>query len=436
MNSKATIRTLTLTLFLALAACGGDDGNQPSEGNAFLTIVGDTTMFVDYRAQRILTVRYHDASDQPLSGEVTFELRGEPAGSALNATAGATSVDGLVEITLAAGDDDAAFEVEASARFAAPVSWNIAVGSPFNLVGTYELDSRFDMVSGLPGTAGDVVNEIIAMTDDINDPAEYLLDIVEDKAGFTIPGRPALDALANDLIKSHAPGFISAFIDLANDFGQVATKFGTDSTIRVSEASGAEGLLAAHTLRGFHFTIDSQTYAFTNADLGIEDVQVTGIDTGVDRDRVSLKEHAMPIQYGGFLALTLEDILVPMVDPNAITLFELLDNNVDCVGIGQAVYDAVNDAFGLTFPTASTYAGFCRTGLQEASKFVMDKLTELDGIDLHIAGDARLQETNGDRMVDNLTQGKWSGSIDYLGEAAALAADANVFTGARVQAED
>jgi hypothetical protein len=66
----------------------------------------------------------------------------------------------------------------------------------------------------------------------------------------------------------------------------------------------------------------------------------------------------------------------------------------------------------------------------------MDKLTELDGIDLHIAGDARLQETNGDRMVDNLTQGKWSGSIDYLGEAAALAADANVFTGARVQAED
>jgi hypothetical protein len=429
MNSKATIRTLTLTLVLALAACG-DDGNQPQEGNAFLTIVGDTTMFVDYRAQRVLTVRYHDASDQPLSGEVTFELRGEPAGSALNATAGATSVDGLVEITLAAGDDDAAFEVEASARFAAPVSWNVAVGSPFNLVGTYELDSRFDMVSGVPGTAGDVVNEIIAMTDDINDPATYLLDVIENEAGVGIPGRPALDAIANDLIKSNAPGFVSAFIDLANDFGQVATKFGTDSTIRVSEASGAEGLLAAHTLHGFHFTIDSQTYAFTNADLGIEDVQVTGIDTGVDRDRVSLKEHAMPIQYGGFLALALEDILVPMVDPSATTLFELLDQNVDCVAIGQAVFDAIG------FPNASTYASLCRTGLQEASKFVMDKLTELDGIDLHIAGDARLQETNGDRMVDNLTQGKWSGSIDYLGEAAALAADANVFTGARVQAED
>jgi hypothetical protein len=429
MNSKATIRTLTLTLFLTLAACG-DDGNQPSEGNAFLTIVGDTTMFVDYRAQRVLTVRYHDASDQPLSGEVAFELRGEPAGSALNATAGATSVDGLVEITLAAGDDDAAFEVEASARFAAPVSWNIAVGSPFNLVGTYELDSRFDMVSGLPGTAGDVVNEIIAMTDGINDPAEYILDIIEEESGFDIPGRPAFDAVANDLIKSNAPGFVAAFIDLANDFGQVATKFGTDSTIRVSEASGAEGLLAAHTLHGFHFTIDSQSYVFTNADLGIEDVQVTGIDTGVDRDRVSLKEHAMPVQYGGFLALALEDILVPMVDPGAINLFELLDRNVDCVAIGQAV----NDAIG--FIPASTATSLCRTGLQEASKFVMDKLTELDGIDLHIAGDARLQETNGDRMVDNLTQGKWSGSIDYLGEAAALAADANVFTGARVQAEN
>jgi hypothetical protein len=429
MNSKATIRTLTLTLVLAFAACG-DDGNQPQEGNAFLTIVGDTTMFVDYRAQRVLTVRYHDASDQPLSGEVTFELRGEPAGSALNATAGATSVDGLVEITLAAGDDDAAFEVEASARFAAPVSWNVAVGSPFNLVGTYELDSRFDMVSGVPGTAGDVVNEIIAMTDGINDPAEYILDVIEDEGGFSIPGRPAFDAIANDLIKSNAPGFVSAFIDLANDFGQVATKFGTDSTIRVSEASGAEGLLAAHTLHGFHFTIDSQTYAFTNADLGIEDVQVTGIDTGVDRDRVSLKEHAMPIQYGGFLALALEDILIPMVDPSAINLFELLDQNVDCVAIGQAV----NDAIG--FIPASTAASLCRTGLQEASRFVMDKLTELDGIDLHIAGDARLQETNGDRMVDNLTQGKWSGSIDYLGEAAALAADANVFTGARVQAEN
>lgn len=419
------------TLFLSIAllttaACGSDGGNEPEAGNAYLTIVGDSNMFVDYGVQRTLTVRYHNSNDEPLSGEVAFKITGDAADSGISAEVGYTTADGLVEITLNAGQDDAAFAIEASAQYASPAVWNIAVGSPFDLYGTYDLDSNFDMVSGLPGTLGDVVNTVVDIADGPNDPATFILDLVEDKAGFGFPGRPALDALVNGVIKDNAPDLVNKLLDMTNNFGEVARKFGTDSTIRVAQASGGEGMIGTHTMHGFHFRIDGQNYVYTNADLGVDDVEVKNVSVSMQNDRVTFSEHNMPVAYGGFLAMALEDVVIPLVDPNSSNLYELLSANVNCDAVGQTLADNVG------IFSSSSWAGFCDAGLELGANAIMDQITNLSGVELNISGTSRMQETNGDRKVDSLTQGKWSGTIDYFGEAADLEAKSNTFTGSRV----
>lgn len=438
MPNTASLRnSLFIGLAISLTAACGGDGNVPEPGNAFLTVVGDSNMFIDHAERRVLTVRYHDGEDLPLDGEVSFELRGDAGGSTISADAGYTNANGLVEITLDAGNLDAAFEIVASAQHATSVNWNIAVGSPFSLAGTYDIDSNFDVVSGMPGDLGRVINEIVEMTDDANDPATYLLDKLQDEVGGFFGDalgalRPGIDGIVNDVIINNAPNLVNDLIKLGNDFGEAARKFGTDSSFRITEASGGEGYVAAHTMMGFHFRIDNQLYGFTNDELGEENVEVKNIGVSLTADKVTVQAHDMPIQYGGFLAKALNEVIVPMIDGNATSLNDLLQQRVDCAAVGQSMSNAIG------LGSASFWEGACNTGLSAAANAVIDQLIDIDQraqVTLKITGTARMQETNGDRKVDSLTQGKWSGAIDYLGEEGQLEGNVNTFTGTRTTAE-
>ena len=438
MSKTASLRnSIFVGIALSLTAACGGDGNVPEPGNTFLTIVGDSNMFIDHSERRVLTVRYHDGEDLPLDGEVRFELRGDAGGATISAESGYTNANGLVEITLNAGATDAAFEIVASADYANSVNWNIAVGSPFSLAGTYDIDSDFDVVSGLPGDVGTVVNEIIEMTDDANDPATYLLDKLEDEVGGFFGDalgalRPGIDGIVNDVIINNAPDLVNDLINLGNNFGEAARKFGTDSTFVISEASGGEGYVARHTMHGFHFRIDNMNFGFTNDELGEEDVEVANIGVSHTADKVTIQAHDMPIQYGGFLAKALNEVLVPMLDPNATGLGDYLNNRINCTAVGQSLSDSIG------LGSASFWEGACETGISAAANAVVGQLIDLDEraqVVLKITGTARMQETNGDRKIDSLTQGKWSGAIDYLGEQGELMGETNSFTGTRTTAE-
>src|SRR3954462_3854362 len=52
---------------------------------------------------------------------------------------------------------------------------------PLDPSGTYALHSTFDLAKNMPGTAGTVVNTIIAATDDPDDPTHWIVDQVLDQ---------------------------------------------------------------------------------------------------------------------------------------------------------------------------------------------------------------------------------------------------------------
>jgi hypothetical protein len=440
MKTAAITRNILFALSIgALAtACSSDPtddqggGHTPEPGNAYLTIVGDQNVFLENSWQQTITVRYHDGADRPLAGQVDFSIVGTADGGAVSAPAGVTNADGQVSVQVIAGDEgEAFFKVRAEAEYADAVEWTIAVSAgqapvpPLDPTGRYQVNSRFDLVSGVPGTVGTVINTFLDMTDGPYDPATWLIDTILDEINNgTITSavnafRPALDAIVNDLLISFAPGIVTDILDIGDMLGQVARNFGTVSTLEVEAGFGIEGdeLSATHTMTGVFFDINNQRYSFPLSALGMDYLVAEDVAFRLEGEtRVHIGAHEFPLSYGSLLLVALDEVIVPLIDPYASDLYDLFENMIDCQAVGQQLADSI----GVGSP--SLYEGACILGVGAAVGVIYDQLASLDAsaMLLGISGEARPQDTNTDRKVDVLTGGEWVGSVSYAGVPATL----------------
>ncbi len=450
-----TTKKLTSLLFAGLMAAavgcasdaaGNDDGGgtTPQPGDAFLTVVGDQNVFMENGWTQRLSVRYHDGAGEPLAGQVSFRISGVAGGANLLATSGVTNADGIVQVDLSAGaEGDAVFKVYAEAAEADAAEWDVAVSAgapplpPLDATGRYSVQSQFDIVGGLPGTAGDVVNGFLQMTDGPYDPATFVLDLVMEEvdSGFIEDlidaARPALDGILNDLIKSYSPDIVLTLLDIGDKLGQITREFGIVSTLDVQVIGGIEGdeLGATHVITGVKFRIDGTDYAFALADYGMENIVVEDVPVLMANEtNLTIGEHSFTLSYGSLIMLALEQVIIPSIDPFATNLNELLEGLVDCTAVGVEIADFIG------FGSPGLYEGACEIGLAAASSEIENQIRSIDGagLVLTVSGDAKPQDTNTDRKVDVLFGGLWEGTISYAGTPAALVRPDNTFRGERM----
>lgn len=447
---KTTLKQATLLFgILALGACssagsgGGDDGNgNPDSAN--LTIVGDPNQFMENGWTVRLSVRYHDDDNEPLAGQVDFRISGVSGGALLSSGSSVTNADGVAQVDLQApATGEAVFKVIAEAAEAAPVEWTVAVSAgapplpPLDPKGRYQVNSEFDVVSGLPGTAGDVINGFIEMTDDPYDPATYILDRIQAEidSGFIEDlldaARPGLDAIVNDLLMEYSPDFVTDILAVGNKLGQLTRHFGLVSTLDVHLGDGVEGeeLMATHTVTGYAFTIDGTRYTYDMADIGLAPMVAEQVTFRMENEtKVHVGEHAYQLSYGAMIMIALEEIIIPMVDPFATDIEELLGNLVNCSALGIELADLIG------FGSPGLYEGACLIGLSAAASEIENQIRGIDdaGLVLTISGEAKPQDTNTDRNVDVLFGGLWEGTVSYAGTPATLSRPDNTFRGDRM----
>lgn len=440
MIEKKAVAVSFLVALGAAAGCtsdtsgGGDD--DPATTTARLEIVGERVVRLENGWTTELRVRYTDSDGQPLAGEIGFVLDGEVAGAFLSDTSAVTDAAGEATIVLTAGSvGDTAFAVEADADDTDPVLWDVTVlERALDVTGSYRLTSEFDLASGLPGTAGDVINTFIEMTDDPYDPATWVLDqIVANVDNGTVEdfingARPALDAVLNEVLVQATPDVVAKLIEMGDAFGQIARKFGTGSELRVTDQTDVDtGLVALHVLTELRFTIDGQTYPYPLADMGIADPQAE-VPFSYNATRFTLGDHAFPLSYGTILMVALEQIVIPLIEDSAHDLRSLLAAYIDCAAIGVAISDY------LGFGSDGLYEGACDLGLDAAAGWVEDRIRSLDddAMVLGIAGGARWIDSNSDHRVDVLNGGTWEGEMTYIGTPAPLGE--STFRGERMAA--
>ncbi len=288
---------------------------------------------------------------------------------------------------------------------------------PLSPQGKYAITSDFDIASNMPGTVGDVMNAFIDATDGPDDPTRYIIDLLCNQLSGTAKSicsgaSAGLAGYLNDRLLDVAPTFVTEIIAVGNNFGDIAKHFGTLETLEVDAAGKT-----THTMTGVQFKIDSTELAFLFTDYGMTNTAVTGITTTLDNlGKLTITDHQMPISYGKILRLALDQMIIPMIDPSATDLNDLLTNAIDCQAIGQDVYDYL----GLLSP--STFQSACTAGLGAASTFIYSEIAKIDGSALQfgINGTAKGLDTNKDGKMDKIQTGKWGGTLSYAGTPAPL----------------
>jgi hypothetical protein len=427
--------TMISLLVLGAAGCtssGGGDGDDVTTSGAQLTIVGERDVRLENGWTTELTVRYTDLDGEPLSGQIDFTVSGETRGAFLSDGTALTDDDGMAMITLTAGEQgDTSFAIEAAAEDADPVGWNVDVlAVALEVAGDYRLTSELDLASGIPGTAGDVINTFIDMTDDPNDPATWVLDeIVANVDSDTVrefieEARPALDILLKEVLIQSTPDIVARLIELGDAFGQVARRFGTLSTLQIA-ADPDDGFAAQHLLTDLVFLIDGDSFPMSLEEIGAPTPPAT-VAFDYDALRFQIGAHDFPLSYGTILMVALDQLIIPLVDPYAHDLESLLVNAVDCAAIGDALAEYIG------FGSDDMYEGFCVLGIETATGWVEDQIRSLDGtaMRLGLSGAARWLDTNEDHTVDLLQGGVWEGAMTYGDTPAPLGE--SIFRGERI----
>ena len=456
-------RTKTPLIFaslfaLAAAACsGGEEGptQQPEEGHAFLTIVGDRNVFVSGGQRQTLTVKYHDDDGTPLAGSVRFKITGEAAGATLSKASDPTSSDGTATIEVIGGSSgEASFRVVAEAEFATSVDWAISVGEgdtgPLKLEGTYEIETAFDLTSNLQGNVGGPIKDFLEAFDGATDPIAWLLDkVVDEIAGteeteirtaITTTVEIALVAALTEAL----PEEFGKLQKFGRDANNIVRRFGIKTRLEIMSGDGTTGAyIAKLTVHGITVRLEGDTEAtvIEFAELGVDDTVIENV--AITRDasnKIVIADHAMSIKFGTLLVAILNKIVIPAIAPQfelepGQTLGPFLASVVRCTSnnggdtLGSLLADELGEGWSWVGSLVNTA---CSIGLQTAAGVLINKLNENAGnaLAFQLGGSVRGVDQNGDKVVDKLQAGRWTGTVT-LGATTTPLAGEQPFLGIR-----
>ncbi len=294
---------------------------------------------------------------------------------------------------------------------------------PTDPTGTFSMRSSFDLASNMPGKVGVVTNTIIAMTDDATDPANWILEqVIAKLPSGTVKtllngARPFVAGYLNDRLLQFAPDFVGTMVQMGHDFGAIAKNFGTNEQLVVTGSAGA--FMSTHTVVGAHFKIDSVESDLAFADYGVQNVAVAGVGVTLDgTGRFGIADHKVPLSYGKVLKIGLDGMVIPMLDPTAHNLGELLAHQIDCAAVGNMIASQIG-GFG-----AGALSTACSAGLVAGAGVVYAKIADIDGsaLEFGLTGTAKALDKNGDKKVDTIQTGAWAGNLSYAGTPAPLSA--------------
>ncbi|HEY4177766.1 MAG TPA: hypothetical protein VGM90_13060 [Kofleriaceae bacterium] len=299
--------------------------------------------------------------------------------------------------------------------------------TPTDASGKYSMRSTFDLVTNAPGTIGGITNAIVAATDDPDDPANWLLQqmatTVGGTAGNLINGsRPLVAGYLNDKLLEFAPDFVDTMIQVGQDFGQVAKNFSTNEQLEIVKGAGPDGAsyTATKTVLGAHFKIDNIESDHAFADYGMQNIVVNSIGVSLDTTgKLTIAQHTLPLEYGKILHIGIDAAVIPMIDPTAHNLAELMQHKVDCAALGQLIADQYLYGFG-----AGALTTGCNAGLTLAAQKIYQQIDAIDGtaLQLQLTGQARALDSNNDHKVDKIQTGAWTGMANYAGTPSTLGA--------------
>ncbi len=306
---------------------------------------------------------------------------------------------------------------------------------PPRIVGSYDLTSTFDLVSGLPPKVADVVDVIIGLFQ--NPTGQILLLMCHPKFGAvggssfcnylfedlkdpTLDNMKSVGTIVSDIINAillglladNCPGddpeLCTNIFQIGGDVGDILKKFQLKSTMTCTKEPDKNGLLPMGTCREVWHTVilkwtlgkdcdplDDECGAITlsmSAIPGIENAVAANIEAQLlPGYKLAIAKHPLDLKYGALVNFAIEKILLPQVFGSgqdglpAVDSYEKLIGSLlagrDCIYAGTCCAEfAANLLGGTSAPglTTNLIEGACDALINTGSEYLRSTLIGLD----------------------------------------------------------
>jgi hypothetical protein len=265
--------------------------------------------------------------------------------------------------------------------------------------GSFQLRSTYSLGSP-PTAAATMLAELAKATDGPDDPARFLIDrlVARMPEGQTqaiaAAVAPYLAAYVQARIDRVAPNLADGLHRLGDGLDRIARRWSTNERLDI----GHDGR-AVRVVTGLDF--DGIGVSF--AEVGASDVEMSA-NVALDRDQLTIGEHAAELPYGLVLREGLDRAVVPRIVTGASSLDTALAMLVDCATLGELASEYV----GIGSP--ELYAGACRVALTHLAAEIYDQL-DVGPAQMVVSGTARVIDLDGDGPIELIADGAWKGTI-------------------------
>jgi hypothetical protein len=231
-----------------------------------------------------------------------------------------------------------------------------------------------------------------------------MVDALPDGTAKTLAraAAPFVAAYLNERLVEVAPRFVGGIDAIVAGLTRIATHVGTTEMLRINT-----GDMAVRTITGVRFDTGAAPIAVAFADRGLADLAVATHVTLDSAGRLAIAMHSLPLPYGAVLRLGLDRAIIPSVVPSAADLAGALRALVDCTKLGELVADDVGVG------SATLYRTACTTGMLALASEIDDQIAAIDATPIVLAatGSADGVDLDGDRTMDAISAGTWTGTL-------------------------
>jgi hypothetical protein len=303
--------------------------------------------------------------------------------------------------------------------------------APLSVVGSYELRSVFELAAS--DSDGDIIRAVeLVIAAPIESPGAWIVDAAISQA-YDPTVRSSLQAVralllqeVNAAIPQIAPDLAPTLESIRQATVAAASTFRTvsrlDLTATETEYQGS------HTVTGFIVENDGQDQIISFAEVGIApaESQLLTVEL-LAAAELALGSHTMQPRYGQSMRAIVEQVIIPRSLAGARSIEDLYRGLVDCNQFGVVISGLMG------FGSSATWAAPCWEGMAFEAVVASDSLARFDSVLITASGVTRGEDLDGDRTVEVLSAGQWSGTITRCYACAAETIAQSTFLGARIQ---
>lgn len=273
--------------------------------------------------------------------------------------------------------------------------------------GDFSLHSSFVLASP-PANAADVLAELSAATDNVDDPARYLVDRIVARLpeGTTRKYAEALApyfaAYLQTKLDVIAPRFSAGIRALVEGTERIAQRFETSEHVTIASDGTARREIEG--LRWGPNAVDFTAIAPVYTTVVMMPPADAARAAPYERQLV-FASHQLRVPFGSLLRAGFDHTVIPSVVPRTFSLASALDQLVDCGRVGSITAEWM----GIGSP--DLYAVACTTAMTALAARVYAKIDALDAepLTIDLSGAARAFDLDANGAMDRIDEGRWVG---------------------------